>query len=47
MGLFALEIWLHPKELQCLLDILDQVLPLSRAPVSLLPHPYRWSGNRR
>ena len=25
MGLFALEIWLHPKELQCLLDILDEV----------------------
>ena len=25
MGLFALGIWLHPKELQCLLDILDKV----------------------
>jgi hypothetical protein len=26
MGLFGLGIWLHPKELQCLLDILDKVL---------------------
>jgi hypothetical protein len=25
MGLFGLGIWLHPKELQCLLDILDKV----------------------
>jgi len=25
MGLFGLEIWLHPKELQTLLDILDEV----------------------
>ena len=30
MGLFALEIWLHPKELQCLLDILDEVRALAR-----------------
>jgi hypothetical protein len=47
MGLFALEIWLHPKELQCLLDILDQVLPLRRAPISPFPHSCRWSVNRR
>jgi len=26
MGLFGLGIWLHPKELQCLLDILDKVV---------------------
>ena len=31
MGLFSLGIWLHPKELQCLLDILDEVSLISLA----------------